>query len=145
MCAGLCVVLLGSAASGQDRQRSASHQLVGDLGSLAVVPSVQLRYFGDPVPDVGTLTGMLTREFTVTRRAVEHYFSLRQSAGARTATVPVPFFKLELEVSSEYVSYDLFNAPTRAGELCFGPYIQNWRSARKAYDGHYGLRLHFPW
>ncbi len=142
--AGLLVVFLAGYTSAQERQQPTYLQL-GDVGSASMVPSMQLQFFGEQVPDVGTLTGMITREFTMTRRAVEHYFALQPSAGRNTATVPVPFFELELKVNSEYVSYDLFNAHTQSGQLCFGPYIQNWRSARKDYDGHYGLRLHFPW
>lgn len=143
--AGLVLTLTASVCVGQDKQPSEPFATMSDPGSVG--PQMQLRYFGnaETVPDVGTLTGLVQREYALHRRAVESYFAMYRSVGRRTAKVPVPFVDLELQVNSEYVAYDLFNAQTQSGQVRFGPYIQNWRSARKDYEGHYGLRLHFPW
>ena len=76
--AGLAGAILLFATAGicQDRQSAPRSTQVDTL----TAPQDQLAFLAEPGPDVGTLTGLLTREFTLTRRAVEDYFSLHESA-----------------------------------------------------------------
>ncbi len=151
LCAILGVVALCAAthAAAQDKQTDdlAIEPLGANTLATPEVAEIRLRYFGDQVsvPDVSNRIGILSQRYRVTRGAVEDFLELHTALGRRTANVPVPGFGLQLQVDSEYVGYALFGRKTLAGQLQFGPYIQNWRSARQTYDGHYGLRLQFPW
>lgn len=81
------------------------------------------------------------------RDSVMSYFKVGPIHRETTAQVPLFLGQECLLVSSEYISYNLLPSQNqeRHQMVVFGPYIQNWKSARKDYDGHYGLRLMMPW
>jgi hypothetical protein len=93
------------------------------------------------------LQGRLRLFAQTARESVMTYFKVGQIHRVTTAQVPLFLGDECLLVSGEYISYNLL--PTQGQErdemVVFGPYIQNWKSARKDYDGHYGLRLMLPW
>ena len=109
--------------------------------------SLRLHQFEDEasLPDFDGTMAVLVRNYHLARQAVEHRLSLRSNHGRRTADLPVPMFDLTLQVDSDNLGYTLFDKRTGAGEITFGPYIHNWRSARQSFTGHYGLRLQVPW
>ena len=92
-----------------------------------------------------SIARLLRHELKITQDAVFDYLNMHMQFDRRTADVPV--LGTKIEVDSEYLSYNLPRLwKGDAGRLVrFGPYIQNWRSARSEYDGHYGLRLQLPW
>jgi hypothetical protein len=151
LCAILGAVTLCAATHVAAQDKQTDDLAVQPLGAVTLttpeMAKIRLRYFGDQisVPDVSDQIGILSQRYRVTRVAVEEFLELHTALGRRTANVPVPGFGLQLQVDSEYVGYALFGRQTQAGQLQFGPYIQNWRSARQTFDGHYGLRLQFPW
>jgi len=138
-----------SLATAQDKQNERGD--IRPLGTQSLLPAdhraLRLHGFGEdqPVLEMDDALAILTRKYTLTRQAVEHYLSLGKNHGRRTANVPVPLFDLTLQVDSDNLGYTMFDTETHAGEITFGPYIHNWRSARQTFNGHYGLRLQVPW
>jgi hypothetical protein len=96
------------------------------------------------------LEDQLKRFARMTHEGVTELLQLRQLYHQKTAALPLLPEDMLL-VSHEYISWNLLGgmvgglltpAPI---PVVFGPYIQNWQSARRAYEGHYGVRLQLPW
>lgn len=96
------------------------------------------------------LEDQLKRFARLTQEGVTELLQLRQLYHQKTAALPL-LPEDTLLVSNEYISWNLLGgmvgglltpAPI---PVVFGPYIQNWQSARRAYEGHYGVRLQLPW
>jgi hypothetical protein len=79
------------------------------------------------------------------RDGVMTFFRVGPLHRETVAQVPLGLGEECLLISGDYISYNLLTHDDTQDQVVFGPYIQNWKSVRRQFDGHYGLRLLLPW
>jgi hypothetical protein len=79
------------------------------------------------------------------RDGVMTFFRVGPLHRETVAQVPLGLGEECLLISGDFISYNLLTQDDTQDQVVFGPYIQNWKSVRRQYDGHYGLRLLLPW